>query len=276
MLRFERPPKPDDFDDRTREARAQVERDIEAGRKPDFQPPIWKKYKRLFAAAQYGKCAYCETKALASQAGAVEHFRPKSAVSELDDDPTTWGREKPGLSNVEGRRPRVLSDRGYWWLAYDWSNLLLACERCNTAWKGTLFPVAERPRTLPPRPDVTETPLLLDPFGGENPADHLRFDEFGFVEAREGSRVGLETIRTLGLDRESLREARQEKARKTFQLARHVKTMLESGERALDDVVDEILESVEMGREAYSHAGMVRTILEQELGIDWSELEASG
>ena len=102
------------------------------------------------------------------------------------------------------RRPRTFCDRGYWWLAFEWNNLLLACERCNRAWKGTLFPVAEETRPIPPEPDAPETALLLDPYGDENPAKHLRFDTIGQVSAAPESRIGRETIRTLGLDRDSL------------------------------------------------------------------------
>lgn len=272
MLCFRRPVEPEDFDERTREARARVERAVEAGQRPDFEPPIWRDYKRHFVEAQHEKCAYCETKVLVSHFGHVDHFRPKSAISELDDDPATWGREKPGLSNVEGRRSRPISDQGYWWLAYEWSNLLFACERCNSPWKGTLFPVTAR--SLPPRPDSTETPLLLDPYGEENPNRHLRFGEMGSVEPKDESAMGFETIRTLGLDRESLRNAREEKAHTAFRLARDVKDMLDLRERTLDEILNEILDSLDIGREEYAYAGMARVILEQELGVDWTELES--
>ncbi|MCP4661944.1 MAG: hypothetical protein GY856_41605, partial [bacterium] len=200
--------------------------------------------------------------------GAVDHFRPKSAVSELEDDPATWGREKPHLTNVEGRRPRPLSDRGYWWLAYEWSNFLFACERCNTAWKRSLFPVADRSRrALPPRPDTDEAPLLLDPYGDAHPADHFRFGDQGSVEPKDGSPMGFETIRTLGLDRESLREFRKEKARRANWL---VRSLREAEAEAVDEILDDILE---MGHADYAHAGMVRIILKQEVDIDWSELD---
>lgn len=270
MLRFQRPDPPDGFDDGTREARARVEQDVKAGRRPEFEP-VWGKYKGHFAKTQHGKCGYCECKALATHTGSVEHFRPKAAVSELEDDPSTWGREKPGLANVEGRRPPRISELGYWWLAYEWSNFLLACERCNS-WKGTLFPVEDRPRALPPRPDVDETPLLLDPYGDENPADHLRFDDLGFIEPKDGSKKGFETIRTLGLDREPLRDAREQQARKAFQLTRVIKSKLSSGGEEIDGIVTELRESLDIGETECAFAGMVRVILEQELGLAWGDL----
>ncbi|MBA0219757.1 HNH endonuclease [Pectobacterium brasiliense] len=53
------------------------------------------------------KCAYCETFFSASSPVDVEHYRPKSKVSEDATHP------------------------GYWWLAMDWENLLPSCIDCN-------------------------------------------------------------------------------------------------------------------------------------------------
>lgn len=54
------------------------------------------------------KCVYCESKYASGSDGDIEHFRPK-------------GR-------VEGKTP---DKPGYYWLANDWDNLLLACQHCN-------------------------------------------------------------------------------------------------------------------------------------------------
>jgi hypothetical protein len=61
-------------------------------------------------------CAYCQCKLPRNDRGDVEHFRPK------------WGEDGQTQS--------------YWWLAYEFSNYLLACRRCNSARKGTKFPLA--------------------------------------------------------------------------------------------------------------------------------------
>jgi hypothetical protein len=118
--------------------------------------------------------------------------------------------------------------------------------RCNR-WKGSLFPVADEPRRLPPRPDVEEMSLLLDPYGDKDPADHLRFDGQGFVEAQGESRVGFETIRTLGLYREPLRDARRQVARKARSLAQDLSKSPDS-ERIVEDLL-------ELGDAEYAHAG---------------------
>lgn len=56
----------------------------------------------------FPKCAYCESVYNASSDGDVEHFRPKGRVEE-----------------------KVPPTPGYYWLANDWDNLMLACQHCN-------------------------------------------------------------------------------------------------------------------------------------------------
>ncbi len=58
------------------------------------------------------KCAYCEQTPLGSPLQ-VEHFRPKNGVDEIVHS-------------------------GYYWLGYEWSNLLLSCGNCNST-KGNHF-----------------------------------------------------------------------------------------------------------------------------------------
>jgi hypothetical protein len=67
--------------------------------------------KRELIAMQHEKCAFCEAKPLHVSDGDVEHFRPKGGVRQADTDP--------------------LQQPGYYWLAYDWANLMFSCERCN-------------------------------------------------------------------------------------------------------------------------------------------------
>lgn len=64
------------------------------------------------------KCAYCETKMNAGYKLQIEHYRPKKSVEEDD------------------------FHHGYYWLGYEWSNLLLACPKCNQQGaKGNYFPI---------------------------------------------------------------------------------------------------------------------------------------
>ena len=70
--------------------------------------------------------------------------------------------------------------------------------RCNSAWKRNLFPIDEKPRTTPLQ-GRNEIPLLLNPFEGEDPVDHIEYDKLGQVKALNGSKFGKATIATCGL-----------------------------------------------------------------------------
>ncbi len=146
-------------------------------------PPV----KKALIRWQHGKCAFCEAKIDANQYGDVEHFRPKGAVA----DPAT------------GR----LTRSGYWWLAYDWSNLFFVCQICNQAFKKNHFPLVDAARRARgPEDDLTaEAPLLLNPERDE-PSEHLGFEAEMIVPR---TARGEATVRLLGLDRESMDEARR-------------------------------------------------------------------
>ena len=72
-------------------------------------------------AMQHSKCCYCEVHMDEYTPRHVEHWRPKGAVKQDEDAPEL----KPG----------------YFWLAYTWDNLFLACWLCNSVHKRTLFPL---------------------------------------------------------------------------------------------------------------------------------------
>jgi hypothetical protein len=263
MLLLARPAEPPSFAARTRELRDELQRQ---GPAMDFRSrEVWQDFKEFFFAAQCGKCGYCEV-FITGHAGAVEHYWPKGSVEELPDDATTWGRELESSTKVRGRKPRTVSKSGYWWLAYEWTNYLLACSVCNSSWKRSIFPVAENPRPGIEK-DQRETPLLLNPFGPEDPVGHLSFDSLGQISTRSGSRPGFETIRTCGLDRPSLLLSRLEKARKAHFLVHRLQTM--DGPE-LDEALADLRR---MGQKEYHHAGMVRAIFEENVGMPWQKLE---
>src|SRR5690606_19607561 len=70
---------------------------------------------------QSGKCAFCEQHILSISYGDVEHFRPKGGYKQNYKD----SLHKPG----------------YYWLAYDWDNLLFCCQKCNQRYKKNYFPL---------------------------------------------------------------------------------------------------------------------------------------
>jgi uncharacterized protein (TIGR02646 family) len=144
--------------------------------------------KQALCAAQHGKCAFCESCLTHTGYGDVEHLRPKAGSKQRPQDAL--------------RRP------GYYWLAYEWSNLFFSCELCNQRFKRNLFPLANpRQRVRSHHQDVTrERPLLIDP-GQVDPADYMGFREEVARPAR-GRREGRVTIQALGLNRKELLEVR--------------------------------------------------------------------
>jgi hypothetical protein len=65
----------------------------------------------------HNKCAFCETRTSAGAVLRVDHYRPKALLT------------------------GDLVHLGYYWLAYEWSNLILICEICNRN-KFNFFPIA--------------------------------------------------------------------------------------------------------------------------------------
>lgn len=147
----------------------------------------------------FHKCGYCEYP-LARTDPNVEHYRPKSRVSEVPKHP------------------------GYYWLAYDWSNLLLACEFCNqlrrepptraitartrAAGKADKFPLLdEARRAYSPDGEISlEEPLLVNPTV-EEPSEHLTFDPSGRPIYK--SKKGKVSIEVYNLDSRQLNKQRR-------------------------------------------------------------------
>ncbi len=141
-----------------------------------------------------GKCAYCE-RYLNGDYGAVEHFRPKGGYT----DPSTGSLIKPG----------------YWWLSYDWDNLLLSCTECNTSYKRNIFPLSDESQRNISQQDVSqEQPLLINP-AVENPSCYLEFNQWIvrpiMINGTEDPK-GKKTIEILKLnDRPDLKKKRRDR-----------------------------------------------------------------
>lgn len=127
------------------------------------------------------KCAYCESSVTHVSYQHVEHFRPQSIYPKL---------------------------------AYDWDNLLLACERCNGNKynaKGHRFPLADgsQPEEDPLNPcsrDDTDDNLLINPCI-DDPEDFFTFNQQYVVYFNQRGRVSCETY---DLSREDLNDERAE------------------------------------------------------------------
>jgi uncharacterized protein (TIGR02646 family) len=148
-----------------------------------------KAVKKILSEVQYNKCCYCEKKFRAAINLAVEHFRPKTGVKQS--------------------RKAKQQCPGYYWLAYDWENLLLSCHDCNSTYKQILFPLANPgQRARSHHQKITkERALLINPVR-EEPRKHIRFREDAPEPITKRGRI---TIGILGLDRSALREDRLER-----------------------------------------------------------------
>src|SRR5665213_604905 len=84
--------------------------------------------KEALKSIQDYKCCFCESKISHISPGDVEHFRPKAGWVQNDER---------------------LNKPGYYWLAYNWDNLLLSCEICHKRNKKNYFPLlTDSPRAL--------------------------------------------------------------------------------------------------------------------------------
>ncbi len=127
------------------------------------------------------KCNYCESRIEHAATLQVEHFRPKAKVESGENDHV----ELPG----------------YYWLGLEWTNLLLACPKCNGKnAKANKFPIRgiraaphnpiQNLNSIPTlvrdqcyanaNPLILEIPVLLNP-EIDKPEDFLTFNNLGQI-----------------------------------------------------------------------------------------------
>lgn len=160
-----------------------------------FKSNVWKDLKDWLAAEVFsGKCAYCEGRYDSTDHGDAEHYRPKGNVTVIDEE--------------SGKKTKVPEHPGYYWLAYDWRNLVPACSKCNGS-KSDQFPAKKHvhdPDADLEKLNKAEEPLLINPYF-EDPNEHLEFDCHGMVHAKTPK--GEATIQILDLNRERLIDERK-------------------------------------------------------------------
>ncbi|TAD96948.1 MAG: hypothetical protein EAZ97_13135 [Bacteroidetes bacterium] len=147
------------------------------------------------------KCAFCESKDNGTSKFEIEHYRPKKEVTEDKNH------------------------NGYYWLAYEWTNLLISCPYCNrgTNAKHNKFPIIgnriySENYLINKHFDIDsfnleklqelEQPLLLHP-EIDNPISHLIFKNNGKILGI--SQRGRATIRICNLNRSLLKSRRWKK-----------------------------------------------------------------
>ena len=175
----------------------------------------------------YGKCAYCEAPIADYQHGDIEHFRPKAGVTDEHDRP-------------------IKNHPGYYWLAYDWTNLLPSCAKCNQpgivsgrkVGKRNRFPVKGRHARRPEEIEL-EKPHLIHPASGrpeDNPELHLVVDTRTGIMGHRTER-GRMCIEIFALnDRDQLVADRKRAIRDALWLVRRLRS--EGDQEAVQELTD--------------------------------------
>lgn len=178
---------------------------------------------------QNSKCAYCETHLEGYCGRFISHYRP--------------------LSNAADPQRNIENIECYAWFAYEWQNLMLICNDCNSH-KLNYFPITGRTasafsswRTA----QIQEQPLLLNPFE-DNPADHLMFDTDGVVLGT--SEEGKTTVELINLNRTTLCNRRKEVIEEVLSLVLNSNNEYELAEALRRYTSD-----------SYIHAGAIRNSL---------------
>lgn len=159
----------------------------------DIDDSVWKKaeVRNILFNSQNKKCCFCENIRAKKREFDGEHFRPKLAIIEELEHP------------------------GYWWLAYEWSNIFYACKTCNQEYKKIHFPIRGNRARNEGDSLEDEQGVLVHP-QNENPEDFIGFDwqqGYGkFVKATglDENNRGNETIHIVGLNDGQLMEERAE------------------------------------------------------------------
>jgi uncharacterized protein (TIGR02646 family) len=142
------------------------------------------------------KCCYCERKIESKREPDIDHFRPKGKV--------TGATRK---------------NSGYWWLAYDWTNLYFSCKTCNQKHKKNHFPLLKGGRRARAHASnlTNELPVLIDPIE-DRPEELIGFTwdpgpvpskiPLAMPIGKDPAGRGEKTIKILGLDRSLLNDER--------------------------------------------------------------------
>ena len=197
----------------------------------------------------HGKCAYCGGD-IADTDWDVEHFRPKGRVRERPEHP------------------------GYYWLAYAWSNLYAACQRCNqhrrdkptwrsptegpVAGKLDQFPLAdESTRAMEPGDDLSaEERLLIDPCE-DDPENYLGYHPNGQIFAIDSAPRGETSIEVYALRRKRLAKRRRQVWGAAVKLLQTIQRAENAG---VNEVAAPVREILEAWKERGEHAGVVRFV----------------
>lgn len=195
-----------------------------------------------------GRCAYCESYLNDFQHGDIEHFRPKKAVTD-EDDKAVFGVDVDGNNREHP---------GYYWLAYDWNNLLPSCVICNQPsvidgrkiGKHNRFPV-EKDYAIAPAEIANEKPLLINPTQ-EDPGKDLSV-ELATGLMKPNSRRGDMCIQIFGLN---VRDQLVHERKKAMdEVKAKLDTIIHNPDEAAKQRAADELKNIRDGKYAYAAAG---------------------
>lgn len=141
--------------------------------------------KEIFEVLFEEKCGYCEVMIPSYEFALIDRFRPYNGVR----DGRTYYKDL------------------YWWLTYEWDNLIYSCPECSQ-YKSNYFPIKGKRATAtsPKHLLIYEKPQLINPCT-DSPLDHFRTDIDGHLIGLTDE--GDQTIELLKLNRPSLTEGRK-------------------------------------------------------------------
>ena len=184
---------------------------------------------------QHNKCCFCESYFLHISAGDVEHLRPKGGYKQSVSD----SLQKPG----------------YYWLAYKWDNLLIACENCNRIEKKNLFPLLNpENRATKENKDIdAEKPIFINPWK-EDSVNLIEFHCYIPIGIDSEGR-GKQTIELLNLDKnKALSVMRQDRLFVISTIIEKIEICSENMPDPID--INYVVKSLD---ESSAYAGMIRS-----------------
>lgn len=254
----------------------------EKGEKIKFHDSHWGKLKDWLLKEFFNdKCAYCET-IMDRATYHAEHYRPKGEVSVKD-----FEKNKATKVQIENPLGELVEHPGYFWLAYNWKNLLPSCQNCNTydgkgiqfpALKGHVFLKKIDPKDVktlhigyleskkfpgyyyldPEDLNSFEDPQLLHPYF-DDPKKYLVFGIRGTIAALDGCEKGKDSINVYNLRDERIRQARQAEQENASRLVGSFFSSILSDSKTqtiVDDDIKQQIKSYTSGRAKYSAAAM--------------------
>jgi uncharacterized protein (TIGR02646 family) len=246
VIRLQRGEEPQDFSNKAQPARESAEAfysgdsRVRRQRTHDWDSRVLKIARDPLVSMSAGKCSYCETPLVDNVDANVTHFRPTN-----------------GTIGVEGD----YSPDHYWWLAYDWHNLLIACGDCDRM-KGRKFPVEGNRCSIgaPWLELLRESPLLIDPTVDDPAVDLIPDLDTGQLVAI--TLRGAATIELLALNREYLVDRRRQHIVTVMSMIQRARAAAAGSYDFPDELDRAFFDSIRRGTIAY--AAFARAALDRE------------